>query len=58
MILKKILIREPETVRYQLGNIPFCGFYSYSQFGAAKMTGGDERAPFVTLLLGPNNLKD
>ncbi len=58
ILLGNQIIREAETARYQLGNIPFCGFYPYCQFGAAEINGGDERTPFVTLLLGPNNLRD
>ena len=56
MIMGTQVVREVETVREQLGNIPFCGFYSYGEFGPLRK--GEQSlfhgATFVTLLIGPD----
>jgi hypothetical protein len=55
MIMGTKVIEESETVRRHLGAIPFCGFYSYGEFGPPEK--GEKSlfhgATFVTLLFGP-----
>lgn len=54
MILGTQVFKEDETVKKYLGDIPYCGFYAYGEFGPLKK--GDKPlfhgTTFVTLLIG------
>jgi hypothetical protein len=55
MILGTKVIQENETAQHHIGAIPFCGFYSYGEFG--PLAKGERSlfhgTTFVTLLFGP-----
>jgi small ligand-binding sensory domain FIST len=55
MIMGTKVPQETETVRRYLGDIPFCGFYSYGEFGPLERGGRSlfHGTTFVTLLFGP-----
>lgn len=55
MIMGTQINQETEAVRRHIDDIPFCGFYSYGEFGPLEKGSKSlfHGATFVTLLIGP-----
>jgi hypothetical protein len=54
MIMGRQVVKETETAKRMLDNIPFCGFYSYGEFCPLERDGKPlfHGTTFVTLLIG------